>query len=225
MEKRSIKVLIADDHDLIRQGLRRILSFEEGIEIVAEAVNGEETLRLLEVYKPDIVLLDCNMPFKNGIEVLQCIKEKNLGTKSIMLTVEDDHKTMQQAIHMGADGYMLKDSAGVEIIQAIKMVYSGKQYVDQSLISLLFLDIRSEGSKADSLLDILSKRELEVLIKISKGLSNKEIGEELYISEKTVKNYATNLFKKMDVSDRVQATIAALKNNVEDYYSMRYNNK
>lgn len=222
MKKEVIKVFIVDDHDIIREGLKRIISFDEGISVIAEAENGEKALELLGSCKPDVILLDCNMPFKSGIEVLESVKKQREDIKIIMLTIENDRQTIHTAIDIGADGYMLKDSAGTEIISAIKMVHEGEKYIDKSLISLLFTDIKSKSKKADSLLDVLSKRECEVLVKISKGLSNKEIGEQLYLSEKTIKNYATALFRKISVDDRVQATIVALQNNVEDYYKIRY---
>jgi DNA-binding NarL/FixJ family response regulator len=220
--KEEIKVVIADDHTIIREGLKRIISFEEDIAIIGEAENGERALTLLESFMPDVVLLDCNMPIKNGLEVLTRIKEKETSVKVIMLTVENDRKTIHAAIDIGADGYMLKDSAGTEIVNAIRMVYKGEKYIDQSLISLLFLDIKSKANKTTNVLDNLSKREIEVLIQISKGFSNKEIGVRLFLSEKTVKNYATNLFKKINVDDRVRATIIALENNVEQYYKEKY---
>ncbi|MCM8710243.1 response regulator transcription factor [Clostridium sp. SYSU_GA19001] len=222
MKKEVIKVLIADDHDIIRQGLKRIIDFEEDISIIGEAENGERALKLLEECSPDVVLLDCNMPLKNGIEVLEIIKKQNENIKVIMLTIENDRRTIHTAINIGADGYMLKDSAGTEIVSAIKSVYNGEKYIDKSLVSLLFLDIRSKDKKEGNILDKLSKREVEVLIRISDGLSNKEIGKQLYLSEKTVKNYATNLFKKINADDRVKATIIAIQNNIREYYKIKY---
>jgi DNA-binding NarL/FixJ family response regulator len=222
MKKEVINILIADDHDLVRQGLKRIISFEEDMNIVAEAENGERALKLIKVHNPDVVLLDCNMPLMNGIEVLEGIKDSGDRIKVIMLTVENDRKTIHRAIDIGADGYMLKDSAGTEIVDAIKMVYKGEKYIDKSLVSLLFMDIKSKVEKELNVLDTLSKRELEVLMKISKGLSNKEIGERLYLSEKTIKNYATNLFRKIKVEDRVQATILAIRNDIEKYYNEKF---
>jgi two-component system response regulator DegU len=225
MIKQVIRVCIADDHDIIRQGLKRIISFEEDLIIVSEAENGEKTLEMLKLFEPDVLLLDFNMPLLNGIEVLKIIKGQDSNLKVIMLTVENDRKTLHQAIDIGADGYLLKDSAGTEIVNAIKTVFNGEKYIDKSLVSLLFLDIKSNNKNIDSILDNLSKREIEVLIEISKGLSNKEIGEGLYLSEKTVKNYATNLFRKINVSDRVQAAILALNNNIVDYYKAKLNKK
>ena len=162
----------------------------------------------------------CRMPLINGIEVLESIKKQGDKIKVIMLTVENDRKTINTAINIGADGYMLKDSAGTDIVNAIRIVNKGEKYIDKSLVSILFLDIKVK--KTPSILDKLSKREVEVLYKISKGFSNKEIGEQLYLSEKTVKNYATNLFRKMNVEDRVQATILAIENNIGEYYKSKY---
>jgi two-component system, NarL family, response regulator DegU len=222
MKSQVIKVLITDDHDLIRQGLKRIIGFEEDFAIVGEAENGDKALKLLNTFKPDVILLDLNMPLMNGIETLKRIKEQWNFIKVIMLTIENDRKTIHEAIDIGADGYMLKDSAGTEIVSAIRMVYAGEKYIDKSLVSLLFSDLRNKFVKTVSVLDNLSKRETEVLINIARGLSNKEIGESLFISEKTVKNYATNLFRKINVNDRVQATILALENDIEDYYKSKF---
>ncbi|KOA19237.1 transcriptional regulatory protein DegU [Clostridium homopropionicum DSM 5847] len=222
MKNEVIRILIADDHDIIRQGLKRIISFEEDIFIVLEAQNGQEALDLLKQKDVDIVLLDCNMPIVNGIQVLKSIRQQGDKIRVIMLTVENDRNTIHTAIDIGADGYILKDSAGTEIVNAIRLVYKGEKYIDKSLVALLFSDIKINEKKPSSLLDELSKREIEVLLKISKGLSNKEIGEQLYLSEKTVKNYTTNIFRKINVGDRVHATILALENNIEEYYIKKY---
>lgn len=218
----TINVVIADDHDLIREGLKRIIGFEKDIVIAGEAENGEKALRIIKSKKPDIVLLDMNMPLMNGIEVLKEAKSEGLTAKFIMLTVENDRKTIHGCIDIGADGYVLKDSAGEEIIDAIKAVYNGEKFIDRSLVSLLFSAIKGKSAKVSSILDTLSKRELEVLLLISKGLSNKEIGKKLFLSEKTVKNYATSLFRKINAKDRVHATIIAIENDIENYYKTRY---
>lgn len=216
MKKEEINVLIADDHDIIRQGLRTIISFQEGFNICGEAENGEVTLALLGTAKPDVVLLDINMPIISGIEVLREIKAKS-HIKVIMLTIENDRKTIHTAIDIGADGYVLKDTAGTEIINAIRSVWEGEKYIDKTLVSLLFSDIKGKGKKVASIFESLTKREMDVLYNISKGLSNKEIGSKLFLTEKTVKNYATNLFRKIEVDDRVQATIFAIENDIEEY--------
>jgi len=222
MKKEEIKVLIADDHDLIRQGLKRIISFEEDIIIVGEAENGEKVLNMLNSYEPDVILLDMKMPLMDGLEVLKMTKEISNTIKIIMLTVENDRTFIIDAINKGADGYVLKESAGTEIVKAIKTVYEGEKYIDKSLVSVLFSGFKSKEKKEQYVLDSLTKREIEVLLFISKGLSNKHIGERLFLSEKTVKNYATNLFKKIKAHDRVHATIFALDENIQNYYESKF---
>jgi two-component system, NarL family, response regulator DegU len=222
MNSGQIKILIADDHSIIREGLKRIIGFEENLTVIGEAENGERVMLPIKQNKPDVMLLDMNMPLMSGIEVLKRIKELSNDIKVIMLTVENDSSIIHEAIDMGADGYMLKDSAGTEIVNAIRTVYKGEKYIDKSLVSMLFSDIRNSGKKTSCVLDNLSKREVEVLMKISEGYSNKEIGELLYLSEKTVKNYATSVFRKLEVNDRVQATITAIQNNIEGYYRLRF---
>lgn len=224
MKKEVIKVLIADDHDIIRQGLKRIIDFEKDIDIVGEAENGEKVLDVLKNTGPNVVvLLDLNMPEMNGIETLRKIKEQKNNTKVIMLTIENDRKTIYEAIHIGADGYILKGSMGTDIIEAVRIVQKGEKYIDKSLVTMFFRDIKGKNKQETCVLDELSKREVEVLLYISRGLSNREIGGELFISEKTVKNYATNLYRKIDASDRVQATITAIENDIEDYYKSKFN--
>ncbi len=222
MKKEGIKVLIADDHDLIRQGLKQIISFEEGIIIVGEAENGKIVLDMLKNYDLDVILLDMNMPLMSGLEVLQRVKEKLKTIKIIMLTMENDSAFVLDAINKGADGYVLKESAGTQIVEAIETVYGGDKYIDKSLVSALFSGFKSKEKKEQYLLDLLTKREVEVLLYISKGLSNKEIGKHLFLSEKTVKNYATNLFKKIKAHDRVQATIFAIDHRIQQHYESRF---
>lgn len=216
MRTEQINVLLADDFDLIRQGLKRIIDYEEDINVIGEADNGDKVLSMMEVYKPDVLILDMNMPKKSGLEVLKIIRQKDIDVKIIILTIEDDQRIIKEVINIGADGYILKDSVAKEIVNAIHIVYNGGNYIDQSLVSVLFKDICNK--EESNIFDKLSKREIEILYYISKGKSNKEIGSALFISEKTVKNYATKLFKKINVSDRVHATIFAIEHKIEDYY-------
>lgn len=225
MKKEEIKVLIADDHDLIRQGLKRVISFEQDIIVVGEAENGQKALDMLKSHEPDVILLDMKMPYMDGIEVLQRAKESSKTIKIIMITVENDSKLILEAIDKGADGYLLKESAGTKIVEAIQTVYRGEKYIDNSLVSILFSGFKSKEKKQQYILDSLTKREIEVLLYISKGLSNKDIGERLYISEKTVKNYATTLFKKIKAHDRVKATIFALSEHIQEYYEDKFEEK
>lgn len=216
------KILIADDHALIREGLEKIIGLEENMEVVFKAKDGKEAFEFIEKNKIDIALLDINMPNLSGLDVLKKLKEENIDLKTIILTVESDKKTLFDAIDIGADGYILKDSAANEIVDAIKTVFSGEKYIDKSLVSIMFSGIKSKGDKKISIFTNLSRREIEVLLKISQGLSNKEIGEQLFLSEKTVKNYITNIFDKLGVHDRVQAAILAIENNIEKYYKNKF---
>ncbi|WP_300383314.1 response regulator transcription factor [Clostridium sp.] len=218
----KIKVIVVDDHDLIREGLNRIISFEEDLEILGEGKNGEEALELVKNKNPEVVVLDINMPIRNGLESLKEIKEKYKDVKVVILTVENDKKTILEAIDIGADGYILKESAGSEIVNAIRNVHSGEKYIDKTLISTIFYNVKKDlkyYTKEKEIINLLTKRELGILYEISKGLKNKEIAENLFLSEKTVKNYITGIFKKIKVEDRVQATIFAIKNDIEEIYN------
>lgn len=226
MVNNKIKVIIVDDHDLIREGLTRIISFEDDLIILGQFRNGEELLLTLEDKQPDVILLDINMPIRNGLDTLKILKEDYKDIKVVMLTVENDKKTIMKAIDVGADAYILKESAGSEIVTAIRSVYLGEKYIDKSLIKAIFLDIKSnisDSHKEVQALGLLTNRELSILYEVSQGLKNKEIAERLFLSEKTVKNYITSIFKKIEVEDRVQATIYAIRNNIDDFYSNRLN--
>ncbi|MBB6713806.1 response regulator [Clostridium gasigenes] len=223
MSENKIKLIIVDDHDLIREGLNRILSFEDDLVILGEGKNGKEGLELIKTLTPEIVLLDINMPEMNGIETLKKIKEYSKDIKVVMLTVENDRRTINEAIDIGADAYVLKESAGSEITNAIRLVHSGEKYIDKALVKIIFSDIKNNFNKEKSILDSLTDRELNILFEISTGLRNKEIAEKLFLSEKTIKNYVTNVFRKISVEDRVQATIFAINNNIEEYYYSKIN--
>ena len=218
---KKIKVLVVDDHDLIREGLNRIISFEEDLIIVNEFSNGEDVLNNIDNDLADVILLDINMPKKNGIETLKVIKDKYKDIKVVMLTVENDKNTIIESIKIGADGYILKESAGAEIVNAIRSVYINEKYIDKALVKKMFFEFKSnekdKNLKCENL-NKLNEKEIIILYEISRGLKNKEIAEKLYLSEKTIKNYITNIFKKIEVEDRVQATIFAIRNNIEEYY-------
>lgn len=214
-----IRVFIADDHSLIRQGIKRIIEFESDIAVVGDAANGQLALDEVMHLKPDIILLDFHMPDMTGLEVLKAMKEKDLMSKAIMLTVADDRKTLLECIQFGAEGYILKDSDTVDIVSAIREVYRGESYIDKRLVKLLvetFTDHSDEDETEDKFSE-LTERELDVLGCISEGMTNKEVASTLFLSEKTVKNYASSLFRKLGVKDRVQATLYAINNNLKDY--------
>lgn len=218
---KKIKVLVVDDHDLIREGLNRIISFEEDLIIINEFSNGEDVLNNIDNNLANVILLDINMPKKNGIETLRVIKEKYKDIKVVMLTVENDKNTIIESIKIGADGYILKESAGAEIVNAIRSVYINEKYIDKALVKKMFFEFKSNENDKNlkyENLNKLNEKEITILYEISRGLKNKEIAEKLYLSEKTIKNYITNIFKKIKVEDRVQATIFAIRNNIEGYY-------
>lgn len=207
------QVMIADDHSLIREGIKQLLEFDGSIEVIAEASNGIECLEKLEVLTPDVLLLDINMPEKNGIEVLQELKDKKSKVKILILTVHNELEYLIKAVDIGVDGYILKDSESSELKKAIRLLCKGENYIQASLIPALNNRLVNRDIDRDKI-DSLTNRELEVLIQVSNGMSNKEIATNLNISERTVKNHISNIFKKIDVSDRTQAAVFAIKNNI-----------
>lgn len=208
-----IEVLIADDHVMVREGLRQLLELDGDMKIVGEANDGEECLRLLEQVHPDVLLLDINMPKKNGLKVLKELKEKGNKVKVLVLTIHNQIEYLMKAVDIGVNGYVLKDSETSVLRKAILSVYNGDSYIQPSMNPLLKEKL-NEFSKSRN--PSLTRRELQVLKLIAEGLYNKEIAYKLEISEKTVKNHVSNIFKKIDVSDRTQAAVYAIKNNIVD---------
>lgn len=198
-----IRVLIADDHAIIRQGLRHVLSFEEGIEVIGEAATGEETVRLAQDMAPDVVLLDLNMPTISGLEAARRIRQQGSSTGIVVLTIHDDREYVLEAMRAGVTSYCLKDVEPSVLVQAIRRAHEGMAYVDPSLVGTLALQAGSEEG--------LTSREMEVLSMIAQGYSNKEISEKLVISEKTCKNHVSSIFAKLGVNDRTQAALYAIR--------------
>ncbi|MTI68806.1 MAG: response regulator transcription factor [Firmicutes bacterium] len=213
----KIKVLIADDHSLMRQGLKQILELEDKIDVIGQASDGKEALNKTISMKPDVILLDINMPEITGIEVLRRLKDIGTDSKIIMLTIHDDREYLYETVNIGADGYVLKDSDSDTLIKAIKDVNEGETYIQPNLASLLVrkYSTKEDNKKEKTKKDLLTRREYEVIGLIAEGMNNREIAEKLFISEKTVKNHVSNIFKKIQVSDRVQAAIFAYKNNIK----------
>lgn len=214
---KKTKVMIADDHSLIREGLKQLLEFDGSIEIVGEASNGVECLEKLDDVNPEVLLLDINMPEKNGIEVLKEMKTKDSPIKVLILTVHNELEYLIEAIEIGVDGYILKDSQSAELKKAIQAVLEGENYIQPSLIPALNNQLVNRDIEKDKI-NLLTNRELEVLIQVANGMFNKEIATNLNISERTVKNHISNIFKKIDVSDRTQAAVFAIKNNIIKLY-------
>lgn len=212
----SIKVMLADDHVLMREGIRQLLEFDGTISVIAEANNGVECMEQLLSIHPDILLLDINMPVMNGIEVLQEIK-KNISVKVLVLTVHNEVEYLLKAVDIGVDGYIMKDAESAELKKAINCIIQGETYIQPSLVPALNSRLVSRDIDKEKI-NSLTKRELEVLIEVANGMFNKEIATSLHISERTVKNHISNIFKKIDVSDRTQAAVFAIKNNLIKLY-------
>ena len=218
MHNERIKVMIADDHELIREGLSRVLDMENDIEVICKAKSGVEAVESVRKCKPDILLLDINMPEMNGIDTLKKIKSTALKVKIVMLTVYDDIEYVSQCINLGADGYVLKDSDSDTLVKTIRVVYDGGSYIQPTLATQLIKYMTNESKNASDkvLLEALTRREVSVMKEIASGLSNKGISEKLDISEKTVKNHVSSILKKLELQDRTQVAIYAIKNKIID---------
>ena len=209
----SIKILIADDHLMIREGLKQLLELDGDIKVISEASDGLECLDLLNHIRPDVLLLDINMPKMNGLEVLQEIRKQKMNIKVLVLTIHNEVEYLLRAVDIGINGYILKDSESSVLKKAIFAVHNGETYIQPSLSPLLnskMIDRDVDKEKIKS----LTRRELDVLKLLAEGLFNKEIAFKLDISERTVKNHVSNIFKKIDVADRTQAAVFAIRNNL-----------
>lgn len=213
----SIKVMLADDHALMREGIKHLLEFDGSIEVIEEASDGISCLEKLENVEPDILLLDINMPDMNGIEVLEELKKNNNSIKVLILTVHSEIEYLIKAVDIGANGYILKDSGSLELKQAINVIMNGDSYIQPSLLPALNSRLINRDIDKEKL-ESLTKREIEILTQVAGGMFNKEIANNLDISERTVKNHISNIFKKIDVSDRTQAAVFAIKNNIVKLY-------
>lgn len=209
----SIRVMLADDHVLMREGIRQLLEFDGSMEVVAEANDGEECLEKLLETEPQILLLDINMPKGNGIEILKEIRDRNINVKVLILTVHEGIEYLLKAVDYGADGYIMKDSESVELKKAINVIMGGESYIQPKLVPALNNRLVARDIDKDKI-ESLTGRELEVLIQVANGMFNKEIATSLNISERTVKNHISNIFKKIGVFDRTQAAVFAIKNDL-----------
>lgn len=205
--------MIADDHSMIREGLKNLLELDGDIQVISEAVDGEDCLDKLQVVKPDVLLLDINMPKKNGLEVLKSLKSKKSKLKVLVLTVHNEIEYLMKAVDIGVNGYVLKDSESAELKKAIFTVAEGETYIQPSLIPALNAKMIETNKDAEKIKS-LTKRELDVLKLLAVGMFNKEVGKRLEISERTVKNHVSNIFKKLGVTDRTQAAVFAIRNNL-----------
>jgi len=221
----TTKIVIIDDHQLFREGVKRILEFEKSFQVVAEGNDGCEALSLVEEFHPDVVIMDINMPQVNGVEATRELVDKYPDTKIIILSIHDDENYVTHALQTGAIGYLLKEMDADALIEAVKVVAEGGSYLHPKVTHNLVNEYRklaagvarSGGAYLQTMeirrpLHLLTRRECEVLQMLADGKSNRGIGEALFISEKTVKNHVSNILQKMNVNDRTQAVVVAIKN-------------
>ncbi|MEH2394657.1 MAG: response regulator transcription factor [Nostoc sp.] len=208
-----IKVLLVDDQGLIRQGLRVLLELEPDLEIVGEAENGEQAINLVAKFQPDVVLLDIRMPIMDGVAATREIQKRFAKTKILVLTTFDDDEYVSAALQNGAMGYLLKDTPSEELAVAIRAVHKGYTQLGPGIVKKLLTQFShvalTQSPPVPSSLAELTPREKEVLQLIATGASNREIAQQLYISEGTVKNHVTNILNRLNLRDRTQAAIWA----------------
>lgn len=210
-----IRILICDDQDVVREGLRTILTTVPGIEVVALAEDGARAVELFEQHQPDLVLMDLNMPAVNGIQATRQIHDKYPAAKILALTTYDADEWVFDAIRAGAAGYLLKDTPRAGLLKAIEGTLNGQTFVDPSVAGKLFAQIADNTTTRDTTLtDSLSRRERDVLKLLARGLSNAEIADRLYLSEGTVRNYVSSIFEKLGVTDRTHAAVIALRHGL-----------
>lgn len=213
----QIRIVIADDHSMIREGLKQLLELDGDIQVIGEAGNGEECLDIINKLNPDVVLLDINMPVMNGLKMLEVLRNSNNRNQRVLiLTIHNEVEYLMKAADIGVEGYVLKDADSSVLKKAIYKVHSGEKYIDFTMVPLLNEKIAQEKEMIED--EKLTRREIEVLKLLAEGLFNKEIAYKLSISEKTVKNHVSNIFKKIGVFDRTQAAVYAIKNNIVELY-------
>lgn len=207
----AVKIVIADDHVMFREGLKQILELDEKINVVAEASDGAECIEVLQNARqesePDVLLLDIAMPGMNGFQVVDVLKKSGNVIPILILTASNEMDYLIHAIDLGVDGYLLKECGTAELKKAIFTIVDGKSYIQPNLVPLLQQTMKKK--KLDSLTD----REGELLKLLSDGMSNKDIAERLSLSERTVKNHLSSIFKKLEVVDRTQAAVFAIRNH------------
>lgn len=212
-----IKAMIVDDHIMVRESIKYFLEMDGDIKVIDEASDGIDCIEKLKKLSPDILLLDINMPNMNGIEVLKKMKEEDKLVKILLFTAYEKIDFLLQAFDLGVDGYILKKSNSKELKKAINIIISGDSYIQPSLLPLLNSRLISRNLEQKKI-KLLTKREMEILIQVAGGMFNKEIAINLNISERTVKNHLSSIFKKIDVSDRTQAAVFAIRNNIVQLY-------
>ena len=206
-----ISVLVADDHDIVREGTRRVLENEEDIAVVGEARDGEEAVEQAKRLKPDVVVMDIAMPKLNGIEATKQIKALVPATAILILTIYDNDQYIFSLLEAGAAGYLLKSIHSSALVEAIRSVYAGESVLHPAITrKVLHRFIPSNGNGHTQVEDLLSQRELEVIKLAARGLSNKEIAEQLFLSVRTVQGHLNHIFNKLNVGSRTEAILRGL---------------
>lgn len=203
-----IRVLLADDHVVVRAGIRQFIEQSTDIQVVAEASDGQEACKLLEQFAPDVAVLDIQMPGMSGIEVTRWIRAKHLSIGILVLTAYDEEPYVQAVLQAGANGYVLKTAKPQEIVDAVRDVFHGKSVLDTAIAQKLITRLSSKSEEAA--FDPLTDRELQILTLTAKGFTNKAIGMQLSISDRTVQNHLANIFQKMNASSRTEMVMRAV---------------
>ncbi|WP_432479287.1 response regulator [Nocardioides sp. GXQ0305] len=203
-----IRVYLLDDHEVVRQGLRALLSSAEGIEVVGESGSAEEAIARIPALRPDVAVLDGRLPDGTGIEVCRAVRSVDPSINALVLTSYDDDEALFGAIMAGASGYVLKDVRGNDLVKAVRHVAAGKSLIDPELTARLLERVRNGPATAPEL-SSLTEQELKLLTFIAEGLTNRQIGERMYLSEKTVKNYVSSILGKLGLERRTQAAVLA----------------
>lgn len=217
MSENGLKVVIADDHSVVRQGIRGVLEAIEGLEVVGEAGDGDEALEMVAELNPDVVVLDVNMPGKTGLEVTTKLRQEGHPARVLILSMHDDPEYVLQAVRSGADGYVLKDAAPAELRDAVEAVHEGREYFTARVTQQLSVGLRQEieEEQVRTRLDSLTNRETEVLLHVAEGMTNREIGEKLEISPRTVETHRERVMDKLRIRTVAGLTRFVVENELD----------
>jgi DNA-binding NarL/FixJ family response regulator len=213
---KKIRILIADDHPIFRDGLRKLLSLEEDFQVIGEAEDGKEAVDMVQKLSPDILLLDLKMPNLSGIGALEALGDKFKSTRVIVLTASEDEAAVVQAMRMGTAGIVLKQTATDLLIKSIRKVYDGEIWLDSRMTTAVMKEFSQPAPVREPIKTVLSTREREVVALVCQGFRNKEIAEKMFISEQTVKNHLHNIFDKLGVSDRLELALFAIHKKLNE---------
>ncbi len=215
--KDTIRVLVADDHEMFREGLCKLIEAEGDIRVVGQASNGQECLEMLEKTKPDVLLLDLKMPEMDGLEVLNDLGGQETKVRAILLTASEDERDFVEGVRRGARGVVLKQAASESLLEGIRKVSRGEMWIDQRVVAGVMEAMSRPDSAPNQKRDLLTGRELEIATLVTRGMRNKEIAEKLQISEQTVKNHLHNVYDKLGVSDRLELALYALHHEIVEH--------